>query len=494
MKPGRLSGVLLHPTSLPSPWGVGDLGPAAYRFVDLMSVARQSLWEILPLTPVGDNGSPYSAHSLFAGNPLLLSPEVLVRDGYLRELPSVFPQTEPGTVDYPSSIEFKDRLVESAYNFSFEKTKGEKDYLEFCGRNGPWLDDYAMYEALTRSYGRPWVKWPEELRRRDKAALEEKTSALAPLVQKAKFSQYLFQRQWTSLKAHAFSKGIRILGDVPFYVLADSSDIWAHPEFFRVDAQGGAVYVGGVPPDYFSKTGQRWGNPVYNWQRMEETGYSWWKGRVSRGLELSDFLRLDHFRGYVAYWEIQAESATAEIGKWVPLPQTFLDAIKSSFPDLPFVAEDLGVITDDVRRAIDLLGIPGIRVLQFGFDGSSDNPHLPSNHARNSLVCTGTHDTNTTLGWFTQEATSKEKSALEAYLGHAVSSDSVCRDFKKMAVGSVSDICILPFQDVLGLGADARMNNPGTSTGNWRWRALPVELSEGPFRTLEGLAVSSGRG
>jgi 4-alpha-glucanotransferase len=215
---------------------------------------------------------------------------------------------------------------------------------------------------------------------------------------------------------------------------------------------------------------------------------------VSRGLELSDFLRLDHFRGYVAYWEIQAESATAEIGKWVPLPQTFLDAIKSSFPDLPFVAEDLGVITDDVRRAIDLLGIPGIRVLQFGFDGSSDNPHLPSNHARNSLVCTGTHDTNTTLGWFTQEATSKEKSALEAYLGHAVSSDSVCRDFKKMAVGSVSDICILPFQDVLGLGADARMNNPGTSTGNWRWRALPVELSEGPFRTLEGLAVSSGRG
>jgi 4-alpha-glucanotransferase len=493
MKPGRASGVLLHPTSLPSPWGVGDLGPTAYKFVDLMSAARQSLWQILPLTPVGGHGSPYSAHSLFAGNPLLLSPEVMVRDGYLRELPGVLAQTEPGRVDYPSSIEFKDRLVEGAYNFSFEKTKGEKDYLEFCSRNAPWLDDFAIYEALTRAYGRPWVQWPEQLRRRDKAALEERTSVLARLVQKAKFSQYLFHRQWTSLKAYALSEGIRILGDVPFYVLADSSDIWAHPDLFKVDDQGRAVYVGGVPPDYFSKTGQRWGNPVYNWQHMEETGYNWWKDRVSRGLELADFLRLDHFRGYVAYWEIPAKSATAEIGKWVPLPQTFLDAVKNSFPDLPFVAEDLGVITDDVRRAIDFLGIPGIRVLQFAFDGSADNPHLPSNHTRNSLDCTGTHDTNTTLGWFTQEATPKEKSALEAYLGREVSAYSVCGDFMEMAMDSVSDVCVLPLQDVLGLGADARMNDPGTSEGNWRWRALPEALTEAPFLRLEGLTVSSGR-
>ena len=493
MRLGRSSGVLLHPTSLPSAWGVGDLGPAAFRFVDLMSAARQSLWQILPLTPVGDHGSPYSAHSLFAGNPLLLSPEVLLTDRYLSELPGVTPGSGPEMVDYPDSIDFKERLVERAYNLSFDKTRGGKEYSEFCGQNAPWLDDFALYEALSRAYGRPWVLWPEALRRRETKTLEEKRSVLDFHVQKAKFAQYLFHQQWSSLKAYALSKGIRILGDVPFYVLHDSSDTWAHPELFKVDAQGNAIFVGGVPPDYFSKTGQRWGNPVYDWQRLEETGYSWWKARVSRGLQDADFLRLDHFRGYVAYWEIPAESSTAETGEWVPLPETFLDVLRSGFPDLPFVAEDLGVITDDVRRAIDYLGIPGMKVLQFAFDGSSDNPHLPPNHTKNSLVCTGTHDTNTTLGWFTQEATTKEKNALEAYLGRSVSSDSVCSDFLEMAMGSVSDICVLPFQDLLGLGADARMNNPGTTVGNWRWRALPEALTEAKFRLLEELTVSAGR-
>jgi 4-alpha-glucanotransferase len=493
MKTRRSSGVLLHPTSLPSQWGVGDLGPAAHGFVDLISEAKQSLWQILPLTPVGDHGSPYSAHSLFAGNRLLLSPEFLVADGYLDGLPSVLPETDPGNVDYPKSIGFKDQVVERAYNFSFEKIRGEKDYSEFCGRNAFWLDDFALYEALTRAHGRPWVRWPEAVRRREKSTLEEKRTALAPLIEKAKFSQYLFQEQWASLKAHALSKGIRLLGDVPFYVLHDSSDVWAHPELFKLDAQGGAIFVGGVPPDYFSKTGQRWGNPVYNWERMAETGYGWWKERVSRGLGFADYLRLDHFRGYVAYWEIPEESSTAEVGRWVPLPENFLEVVKSSFPDLPFVAEDLGMITDDVRSAIDYLGIPGMRVLQFAFDGSSDNPHLPSNHTRNSLVCTGTHDTNTTLGWFAQEATPKEKDVLESYLGRSTSSVSVCTDFIQMAMGSVSDICILPFQDVLGLGADARMNNPGTSIGNWRWRALPEALSDASFQRLQELTVSTGR-
>jgi 4-alpha-glucanotransferase len=494
MNLGRSSGVLLHPTSLPSSWGVGDLGPSAYRFADLLSSAKQTVWQVLPLTPVSDHGSPYSPHSLFAGNPLLLSPERLVQDGYLHELPSVSAKTEPGGVDYPDSIRFKEGLVESAFRYSFGRTKAQSGFAEFCEENASWLDDFALYDALTREYGRPWVDWPEDVRRGTKAVLEDERSRLDELVQKTKFSQYLFQQEWSSLKGYAGAKGVRILGDVPFYVLHDSSDIWAHPDLFKVGSDGNPFFVGGVPPDYFSKTGQLWGNPVYDWARMEETGYRWWKDRAARGLALADFLRLDHFRGYVAYWEIPAGSATAQTGRWVPLPPSFFDAVRAAFPSLPFVAEDLGVITDDVRRAIDDLGIPGMRVLQFAFDGHSDNPHLPPNHSRNSLVCTGTHDTNTTLGWFEEEASPRDRHALEAYLKRPVTPSSVCADFLEMAMGSVADLCVIPLQDVLGLGGSARMNNPGTPVGNWRWRALRDELLEDRFRKLEELTLSYGRG
>jgi 4-alpha-glucanotransferase len=494
LKSARSSGVLLHVTSLPSPWGIGDIGPTARKFVDLMASARQSLWQILPLTPVGNHGSPYSSHSLFAGNTLLLSPEELVQDGFLPELPRSSPISDPALVDYPQSIRIKDDLIESAFRYSYDRTKGNPGFLGFCDENSAWLDDYALYDALTRKYGRPWTSWPENVRRKEKSTLMLEGASLDDLVQRAKFSQYLFQKQWSSLKSYAESKRVRILGDVPFYVLHDSSDIWAHSEFFKVGLDGRALYVGGVPPDYFSKTGQRWGNPVYDWARMGQDGYRFWTDRVARGLSLADFLRLDHFRGYVAYWEIPAESATAESGKWVPLPVTFLDAMKEEFPDLPFVAEDLGVITEDVRRAIDSLGIPGMKVLQFAFDGSSDNPHLPPNHTKNSLVCSGTHDTNTTLGWFTHEATSKEKKAIQSFLGHPVTSESVCDEFLRMAMNSTSDLCAIPFQDLLCLGGDARMNNPATSSGNWRWRADPGMLSEGTFRNLEELTASSGRG
>ena len=494
MNMGRTSGVLLHPTSLPSPWGVGDLGPSAYRFVDLMSSARQGVWQVLPLTSVGDHGSPYSPHSLFAGNPLLLSPERLVQEGNLHDLPGTSPQPEPAVVDYPASLEFKEKVVESAFKFSFDRTKGEAAFEEFCDGNASWLDDYALYDALTREYGRPWTNWPEGVRRGAKGVLDEERSRLAESVWKTKFSQFLFQSEWSSLKGYASSKGVRILGDVPFYVLQDSSDVWGHPELFKVDPDGMPLFVGGVPPDYFSKTGQLWGNPVYDWARMAESGYRWWKERVARGLALADLLRLDHFRGYVAYWEISAGSATAQNGRWVQLPSTFMGAVKSAFPNLPFVAEDLGVITEDVRRAKESLGIPGMRVLQFAFDGHSDNPHLPTNHDRNSLVCTGTHDTNTTLGWFEEEATPGNKRALEAYLGRPVNQSSVCTDFLEMAMGSVADLCVVPMQDVLGLGGTARMNNPGTPFGNWRWRALPADLSEARFRRLEELASSCGRG
>jgi 4-alpha-glucanotransferase len=458
-----------------------------------MSSAKQGLWQILPLTPVGDHGSPYSPHSLFAGNLLLLSPERLVEERYLHELPSPPPQEEPTAVDYPNSLRFKDKLVESAFRFSIERTRSETPFTEFCADNVGWLDEYALFDALTSEYGRPWFEWPEGVRRGAKSVLEQERSKLADLILKTKFSQFLFHLQWSALKGYARAKGVRILGDVPFYVLHDSSDIWAHPDLFKVGPDGRPFFVGGVPPDYFSETGQLWGNPVYDWTRMEETGYRWWRERVARGLALADFLRLDHFRGYVAYWEIPAGSETAQTGQWVQLPATFLGAVRASFPDLPFVAEDLGVITDEVSRARDELGIPGMRVLQFGFDGHADNPHIPTNHTKNSLVCTGTHDTNTTLGWYEDEATPTAKEVLESYLKRQVTSGSVCNDFVEMAMGSVSDLCVFPLQDVLGLGASARMNNPGTAVGNWRWRALPAHLSEDRFRRLAELTAAYGR-
>ena len=489
----RSSGVLLHPTSLPSGWGVGDLGPSARGFIELMAEAHQSLWQTLPLTPVGNHGSPYSPHSLFAGNPLLLSPEVLQEQGFLRTVPPQMPAENPDKVNYLECLAFKDTLTQSAFAFSFDRTRKEGGYADFCERNQGWLDDFALYDALSRKYGRPWYAWPEEIRRRNTSAMATEASGLLQSINTAKFSQFLFEQQWSSLKEFAATRGIRLLGDVPYYVLHDSSDIWSHNELFKIDSEGMALFVGGVPPDYFSKTGQRWGNPVYDWRRMEETGYRWWMERVTRDLTLADYLRLDHFRGYVAYWEIPADSPTAVKGSWVPLPGTFLESIKVHFPDLPFVAEDLGAITDDVLEAMALLGIPGMRVLQFGFDGSLDNPHFPPNHTKNSLVCTGTHDTNTTLGWFIEEATVKDKETLQQYLGRPVTADTVCDDFTKMAMDSAADQCVIPFQDLLGLDGKARMNNPGASVGNWTWRALPEALSKNSFSKLADLTVSSGR-
>ena len=472
---------------------MGDLGPSARMFVALMAEAHQSHWQTLPLTPIGNHGSPYSPHSLFAGNPLLLSPEVLKEQGFLRDLPPQGPAEYPAKVNYPESLAFKDSLTQSAFAFSFERTRKEKGYADFCERNRGWLDDFALYDALSRKYGRPWFAWPEDIRKRDATAIANEASTLLPFTDLAKFAQYLFEQQWSSLKDYAASRGVRVLGDVPFYVLHDSSDIWSRSDLFKVSPEGEALFVGGVPPDYFSKTGQRWGNPVYDWKKMEDTGYRWWMERVSRGLTLADCLRLDHFRGYVAYWEIPAGSPTAEKGKWVPLPETFLDAVRAGFPDLPFVAEDLGVITDDVKEAMERLGLPGMRVLQFGFDGATDNPHFPPNHPKNSLVYTGTHDTNTVLGWFLEEATVNDRETLQRFLGRPVTADSVCDDFLQMAVSSASDICIVPFQDLLGLDGRARMNNPGVSVGNWTWRALPEALSTASFRRLADLTVSAGR-
>lgn len=489
----RSSGVLLHPTSLPSRWGVGDLGRSAFRFVDQLQATNQSYWQVLPLTPVAGHGSPYSSRSLFAGNPLLVSPERLVEEGLLPGLPDDAPQGDPSKVDYEPALAFKDRLLERAYRFGYPRFRNENEFLRFRARNAAWLEDFALYDALSREKGGGWLLWPEDIRRRSPAALDEKRQLLKQAIERAVFDQYVFHRQWSELHAYSKSKGVRIIGDLPFYVLHDSSDVWAHPELFRLDATGRSAFVGGVPPDYFSSTGQRWGNPVYDWDRMEETGYRWWTDRMNRTLELFDLVRLDHFRGYVAHWEVPAAEETAVNGKWVDTPKSFLGALEQNFPGLPFLAEDLGVITDDVREAIRTLGIPGMKVLLFAFDGSPTNPYLPVNHPPFSLVCTGTHDTNTTLGWFRDEAGPREREALSSYLGRAVTERSVCDEFLGMAMGSAAELCVVPIQDLIGLGSEARMNDPSTANGNWRWRVLPRQLGEGNLARLAEVTAANGR-
>jgi 4-alpha-glucanotransferase len=396
-------------------------------------------------------------------------------------------------VDYEPALSFKDRLLENAYRFSYSRVRNETEFLDFRARNAVWLEDFALYDALSRENGGGWFLWPEDIRGRNPAALDEKRQLLKTAVERAVFEQYLFHRQWSELHAYSKSKGVQIIGDIPFYVLHDSADVWAHPELFKLGPHGRPIYVGGVPPDYFSRTGQRWGNPVYDWNRMEETDYRWWTERMKRSLELFDLVRLDHFRGYVAYWEIPAAEETAVNGTWVKTPKSFLRALRQNFPSLPFLAEDLGVITDDVRDTISRLRIPGMKVLLFAFDGSPTNPYLPPNHPRNSLVYTGTHDTNTTLGWFSDEAGPREKEALSSYLGRAVTERSVCDEFLGMAMGSAAELCVVPLQDLIGLGSEARMNDPSAAEGNWRWRVLPSQLSEGNLPRLADVTAANGR-
>jgi len=489
----RSSGILLHPTSLPSRWGVGDLGQPAFSFVDQLQAANQSHWQVLPLTPVTGHGSPYSCHSLFAGNPLLVSPERLLEEGFLPSLPDYAPQSDPSNVDYELSLAFKDRLLERAYRYGYPRVRDESEFLYFRAQNAAWLEDFALYDALSRANPGGWLLWSEDIRRRDPAALDHKRQLLKPAIERAVFDQYVFHRQWSELHAYSKSKGVRVIGDLPFYVLHDSSDVWAHPELFKLDAAGRSAFVGGVPPDYFSSKGQRWGNPVYDWGKMEETGYRWWTDRMNKSLELFDLVRLDHFRGCVAYWEIPAAEDAAVNGRWVNTPKSFLGTLKRNFPGLPFLAEDLGDITDDVREAISALGIPGMNVLLFAFDGSATNPYLPVNHSRFSLVCTGTHDTNTTLGWFRSEAGPRGREALSNYLGRAVTEASVCDEFLDMAMGSAAELCIVPIQDLIGLGSEARMNDPADAAGNWRWRVLPSQLGKGNLPRLAEVTAANGR-
>ena len=481
----RSSGLLLHLTSLPSPFGIGDLGPGAHAFAAFLARAGQSVWQILPVDPtaVTSYNDPYHSVGALAGNPLLISPEALVDDGLLDPDDIASPPDFPtDRVDYEAVTAYKDGLFKIAHaRFAASQAPAEimADYRAFRLANASWLDDFALYMALREDRGGPWPSWPEPLRDRDPEALEQARRDLAQSVDRAVFLQWIFQRQWDALHARCRELGVRIFGDMPVYVDHDSVDCWSAPGCFKLDGDGMPTAVSGVPPDYFSATGQLWGTPVYDWDAMERRGFDWWLARVERNLALFDMLRIDHFRGLVAYWEVPAGEDTAMNGQWVEAPvERFMTALTRRFPCLPIVAEDLGVITPDVRETMARFKLPGMKILLFAFGSDlPTNPYAPHNMVQDCVVYTGTHDNNPVLGWWDQEATADDKARFLAYLGahlgREVPRGAVPWEMVRLAMLSTAALAVVPVQDLLGLGAEARMNRPGNLAGNWTWRLEP---------------------
>lgn len=496
LKQKRGSGILLHVTSLPSAFGIGDLGPQSYRFVDLLARNSQRFWSILPLSPTRfeDGNSPYHTSSAFAGNPLLVSPERLAEQSFIQQIPALKAPGSSTKVNFQLAYSQKEELIERAF-LRFENNIDLKEFDAFCCEQQKWLNDYALYAALRKASGKPWNRWPLTLRKRDRLALAQKTDSLKQNIETEKFAQYLFFSQWQALRKYCRKQQVSIIGDMPFYVAYDSADVWVHPELFALDTKGQAKYVSGVPPDYFSASGQLWGDPVYNWEKLERTGFEWWIDRIQQSLTLYDELRLDHFRGFLAYWQVPGKAETARKGHWVKTPsRSFFRKLEKSFPSLPFVAEDLGYIDSPVREAIEELNLPGMKVLLFDFDGKDDNPHALKNHTECSVVYTGTHDTNTARGWFVREASAKMKCNVYKSIGKKVNDSEVGFELVKLALSSKSRLSIIPMQDVLGLGSHARMNNPSTSFGNWSWRVTAKQLENKKIAALSELTVENSRG
>jgi 4-alpha-glucanotransferase len=494
----RGSGILLHITSLPSPFGIGDLGPDAYRFVDFLSEASQSYWQILPLTPTLTvfGNSPYSSPSAFAGNPLLISPQVLTEWGLLSGSDiETAPSSPNGRVDYEVVTKYKSRLFTLAYeNF---RRKGElSEFERFCQENSFWLEDYALFVVLKGQFKSSWNNWSEDIRDRKPGVVRELNDKFKHRIGMEKFLQYIFYKQWFYLKSYSNNKGIQIIGDIPIYVSFDSAEVWANPEIFKLDEKKKPTFVAGVPPDYFSKSGQRWGNPVYRWDVLKDQGYSWWIKRMEHSLTLFDAVRLDHFRGFVAYWEVPAEEKTAINGKWVEAPAVdFFDILTRHFSRLPIIAEDLGYITPDVKEVMDRYGFPGMKLLIFAFgDDFPKGSYLPHNHEKRNVVYTGTHDNNTIKGWFRTEATPEDKARFFRYIGREIDEEEIHWEFIRLAMMSVADYCIIPMQDLLGLGQEARMNLPATSKGNWGWRLQPGQLTADLEGKLKEMTETYGRG
>ncbi len=496
MKLERSAGLLLHPTSLPGRFGIGEINEMAYRWVDTMVAARQTVWQVLPLGPTGYGDSPYQTFSAFAGNPLLIDLNRLAREGYvphqaLEEAP-IFSEER---VDFGPVITWKKPLLLGAYQqFAIQADPAEEAaFNAFCAEHDAiWLHDYAFFMALKDHFGgETWGTWPRKLRRREPTALAAWGERLAPAMMAHKFLQYQFFKQWGELKRYANEQGIQILGDIPIYVAYDSADVWGRQDLFPLDEDGRPTVVGGVPPDYFSPTGQLWGNLLYRWEVMAAQGYQWWIERVRMMLHQVDMVRFDHFRGFEAYWEVPASEKTAVKGRWVKGPGAALfEALFDALGDMPIIAEDLGVITPEVEALRDRFGFPGMKILQFAFGDDASNPYLPHNYERNCVVYTGSHDNDTTHGWFAS-APEREQAFCLSYLGYTP--DDIAWALMRLAVSSIAALAIFPVQDVLSLGSEARMNMPSQAAGNWAWRLRAHELNENHVARLAELAETYGR-
>jgi len=475
----RSSGILMHITSLPATHGIGDFGPQAYKFADLLKSAGQGYWQVLPLNPVGPmhHGSPYSGISTFAMNTLLISLEMLHCEGLLG-IDEIQPDGASDGVDYASVTRHKGSLLLKAAE-RYVTSQKDGRFEQFCEEEAGWLDDFALFVALSDAFdGREWSDWPKELRDRHADSLQAARQEHKEAIAKQKVLQYLAVSQWRKLKAYCHEQGVKMIGDVPIYVIHHSADVWVHPELFKLDRNRRPTVIGGVPPDMFSKTGQLWGTPVYDWEAAQKEGYQWWLARMAMNLRVFDMVRLDHFRGFAGYWEVPAGEEVAIKGQWMPGPgEDFLKAILARIESPSIIAEDLGVITADVRELIAKFRLPSMKVLLFAFDeGDRSSTYLPHNHMPNSVVYTGTHDNNTVRGWWEKEATKGEKRRLDDYMGREMTAETVAWEFVRMAMMSSSMLAVIPMQDALGLGAEARMNHPGRVRGNWKWRARSEEL------------------
>lgn len=498
MKFNRASGILLHPTSLPSNYGIGDMGPEAYEFIDFLKGSQQSLWQVLPLNPPGYGESPFQCFSAFAGNPLLISPEGLVAEGLLsRDDLAKSPAFDQTKVEFERVREYKGGLLKKAFS-SFKGRKSGRDYQKFIASN-PWLEDYALFMAL-RDYfgGLPWNRWEKPIVLREVRARQYYKNLLAEAIEYHFFVQYVFFTQWLALKGYANEQGVKIIGDLPIFVSYDSSDAWSSPHLFELDEKGSPLKVAGVPPDYFSETGQLWGNPLYKWGEMEKDNFQWWLDRFSSLLKMVDIIRIDHFRGFEAYWEIEAGEETAINGRWVKAPGAKLfTTVQKHLGKIPVIAEDLGLITPEVKELKDQFQFPGMKVLHFHLNSGEKEEMLPHNYEENSVVYTGTHDNDTTLGWYKKLLLENpgEIAFLDEYLGldGGISGKDICWRMIHVAFQSKANMVIIPMQDVLCLDTDARMNYPGTVGGNWDWRYTPGSLTSELQEKLAHLATRHNR-
>ena len=493
----RYSGVLVHPTSFPSPYGIGDMGRGAHEFIDFLAMAGQHLWQVLPLGPSGNGNSPYQSYSVFAGQTLLISPELLIEKKLLTEADvHPIPEFNADRVDYDKVTTYKTSLFKKAYEH-FRHTADKnllEEYDSFQSNNQYWLDDYCLYMAGKDYHnGLPWYEWEDSLLDPTPKERASWMKLLASEIDYYRFIQFAFFSQWYELKDYANKKGIAIIGDIPIFTAPDSADVWANKELFKLDSKGHPLEVAGVPPDYFSATGQLWGNPLYDWDAMKDDGYRWWIERVRNQLDQVDYIRIDHFRGFEAYWAVPAGEETAMNGKWKKGPgEALFEAIQKALgEELPIFAEDLGIITPEVEKLRDTLGFPGMKILQFGFDGTGESTFLPHQLGTRNCICyTGTHDNDTTCGWY-EHTSEQNKDKVRRYMNTDAS--SVSWDFIRTCLGTIAKYAIFPVQDLLKLGSEHRMNTPGTATGNWEFRYRSGLLDEGMAKGLKQMTELFGR-